>query len=168
MNILMFWLCQLLKFLFFRNQDLCLDVLFYTDHYHPHLSPWGQPGGLELFDQKEHKKNGKICEDTARGYFREAAEHAKVPAKVGEAAMEDFSDGGEQVPAHKETEECTRVLTNIVCGECDGLAAWDLEGWEAEDPGPHGQGGRFPNFHQVHGGETRWNNMFYMLKRGGA
>ena len=167
MKILMFWLCQLLKFLFFRNQDLCWDVLFYTDHHHPHLSPWGQPGGLELCDQKEHEKNGKICEDTARGYFREAAEHAKVPAKVGEAAMEDFSDGGEQVPAHKETEECTRVLTDIVCGECDGLAVWDLEGWEAEDPGHNGQGGRFPNFHQAPMGGDQVEQHVLYVEQGG-
>ena len=45
------------------------------------------------------------------------------PQPLGTTAMEAFSDGGEQVPADKETEECTRVLTDTVCGECDGLAA---------------------------------------------
>ena len=45
---------------------------------------------------------------------RSVETHAKVPTKVGEASMEDITDGGEQVPEFKEIvdEKTLEDLTN--------------------------------------------------------
>ena len=79
----------------------------------PGRSSGAKPSSPAGHPRRRPSLRGRFAQtDTAREYFREIVEHAKVPTDEGEATLEDLTDEGEEIPAVEDSGKTPKVPTD--------------------------------------------------------